>query len=132
MRDMKSNVGAAVSIAPAAARTGGVTGTGVDLRDYDSATVLIVTGVMTDGGFFFEVQDSADNVSYSAVADDYLVGTEPTIVAADDSVVKRVGYVGSKRYIRVVSTVSGSPSPVTGAVYSAVVLLGHPHAAPVA
>jgi len=131
MRDMKSNVGAEVSIAPLL-RTTSVNGTGVDLRDYDSATVLISVGACTDGAFAFEVQESDDNSSFSAVSDDNLIGTEPTIDSDDDNTVKRVGYVGSKRYIRVVATeTGGSPSPATGCAFGATVLLGHPHIAPV-
>lgn len=132
MRDMKSNVDAVVSIAPANLRTTGVTGTGVDLRDFDAATVLVITGACNDGVFSFEVQDSADDVTYAAVADDYLVGTEPTVEGSYDNTVQRVGYVGSKRYIRVVATEGGaSPTASSGCIFSAVVLRGLPHIAPV-
>jgi hypothetical protein len=130
-RDMKSNVGASVSIAPGL-RTTSVNGTGVDVRDYDAATFLISTGACTDGAFAIEIQDSDDDSTYAAVADDYLVGTEPTINSDDDNTVYRVGYVGSKRYVRAVATETGaSPTPATGCAFGATVLLGLPHILPV-
>lgn len=93
-----------------------------------TAMILVHTGTITDGTHTIEVQDSDDNSSFSAVADQYLQGTEPAIVAADDNKLFFVGYIGEKRYLRVVTTLA---SQTTGGTYGAVILLGEPRRGPV-
>ncbi|MDX1489403.1 MAG: hypothetical protein R3268_14430 [Acidiferrobacterales bacterium] len=128
-RDLKSNLLAAQSLAPAAV-TASANGTGVDLRGFDSAQVIIDAGAWTDGTHTFEVQESDDDATYTAVADTELDGTEPVIDgAADDDQVYTIGYKGGSRYLRVAVTVSGATS---GAVYGAMIQRGHPHRAPTA
>lgn len=133
-KDLYNNLLVKQTIVPAvrtATATG--TGTGVDRKedgcDYQSALVVVVTGTITDGTHTVEVQDSDDNTTFTAVADAYLQGAEPAIVAADDNKVFEVGYIGLRRYLRVVVTVSGSPA--TGGAIGAAVVLGDPAVAPV-
>lgn len=129
MKDIKSDLGFVQSLAPAA-RTASANGTGVDLQGYNAALVVIDLGAWTDGSHTFEVQESDDNSTFSAVADADLLGTEPVMDAADeDNTIHKIGYVGTKRYIRVATTVSGT---TTGAVYGASVIRGHANVAPVA
>ena len=112
----------AQSLKPAT-RTASADGTGVDLQGYESALVLIDVGSWTDGSHTFELQESDDDSSYSAVGSTDLLGTEPVVDgAADDDQVYKLGYLGDARYIRVITTVTGSPS--TGADYSALILRG--------
>lgn len=103
-----------------------VTGSTVDrLADGDaarSAMVVVNVGVVTDGTHTIEVQDSPNGSDWTAVAAEFLQGAEPAITDANDAQVHEIGYTGHQRYLRAVSTVSGSPA--TGGVYSAVVLLG--------
>lgn len=109
------------SLAPAA-RTASANGTGVDLANYDAAVALIHAGTWTDGTHTFELQDSDDNASFTAVADAYLSGTEPVVSSAPTaSQVYRVGYHGIRRYLRVVVTAAGT---TTGAVYGASIVRG--------
>lgn len=135
-RDLKNNLDAAQSIAPGA-YTSSQSGSGVDLRGYDGALVLINTGLWTDGSHVFEVQESdagdGSPDTYSAVAAADLIGTEPTVDgAADDNQFYRIGYIGTKRYIRVITTYTATVSPAVGAVFAASVVRGKPHQAPLA
>lgn len=129
-RDLVSNISPAVTLAPAA-RTAAATGTGVDLNGYEMACVVITSGTITDGtGYVFEVQHSDDNSSWAAVSDDDLVGTEPTLVAADDNAIRKIGYRGRKRYLRgSLASVTGSPS--TGGVFAAVIIRSGARVAPI-
>lgn len=128
MRDLHDNLGPVQSLAPAA-RTASANGTGVDLRDFDAAMVMIDFGAWTDGSHTFEVQESDDDSTYAAVGDDDLLGTEPVVDgASEDAQVYKLSYIGTKRYIRVAVTVSGT---TTGAVYGASIIRGLAHRAPV-
>lgn len=121
---LKEHIVVGRSIAYAAA-TSSANGTGVDLAGFNSAMVVIDSGAWTDGAHVFTVQDSDDNSAYTAVADSLLDGTEPTIDgAADDDQQYYIGYKGNKRYLRVITTVTGSPS--TGLIAGAYVIKGNP------
>ncbi|MFD8556630.1 Bbp16 family capsid cement protein [Streptosporangium canum] len=111
-------------------RTATTNGTGVDLTGYNGAAIIITSGTITDGTLYtFEVQESDDNATFTAVADDDLIGTEPALAAADDNVVREVGYKGVKRYVRVALTgATGSPS--TGGLFAAFVVRGKPRKFP--
>ncbi|MFW1676448.1 hypothetical protein ACFVYJ_01520 [Pontibacter sp. JAM-7] len=125
MRDLKSNIGVVQSIAPAAI-TSTTEGAGVDLQDYGSAVVVFHPGTITDGTHTPTVEESDDNSSFSAVATADLQGT---LAALTSDTVQRVGYKGTKRYIRAVSTVAGAS---TGGVYGAEVVVGNPAVGPIA
>jgi len=125
MRDLKNNVDAVTSISPAA-QTATVNGAGVDLRDFDSAMVFFNVGTITDGTHTPKLQDSPDNSVWTDVS---AGDQEGTLAALVSDVNQRVGYKGNQRYVRAVSTVAGATA---GGVYSAMVMRGHPHAAPVA
>jgi hypothetical protein len=127
MKDMFNSFNAALSLPPAA-RTASANGVGVDLQGFEGALVLIQTGIITDGTHVFEVQESSDNATFTAVVDTDLLGTEPTAGATDDDKVYRIGYIGTKRYIRVISTASGTTS---GGVYGASVVRGFARKQPV-
>lgn len=117
MRDLKSRMGAAASVAPAA-RTATVNGTGVDLANTDAALVIIQAGTITDGTHTPKLQESADNAAWNDVAATDQIGALAAITANS---VQRASYIGTKRYLRVVVTVAGA---TTGGLYSAVVLTG--------
>jgi hypothetical protein len=126
-KDMYSNVSVAQSLAPAA-RTASANGVGVDLKGFESAMAIITTGAITDGTHVFEVQESDDNATFTAVVDADLQGTEPSVGATDDNKVYRIGYIGAKRYVRVASTASGTTS---GGVYGSDIVRGHARHMPV-
>jgi len=129
MRDMKNNMDAVNSLTPDA-YTASANGSGVDLQGHDSAMVVISTGSAdftdTDEVYTPSVEESDDDVTYTAVAAGDLEGALANIAANS---VQRVGYKGSKRYIRAVLTVAGTTPSVQAA---GIVLRGHPAQAPVA
>ncbi|SDK30434.1 hypothetical protein SAMN04488074_105111 [Lentzea albidocapillata subsp. violacea] len=128
--DVYSTLRAKSSLVPVA-RTASANGTGVDRNDnglgYQDAMVVVHTGAITDGTHTIEVQDSDDNASFAAVADAYLLGTEPVIASTDDNKTYDIGYTGSKRYLRAIVTAAGT---TTGGVYGATVILANPRVAP--
>lgn len=121
-RDLYSTASVLQSIKPAA-YTATVNGTGVDLLGYESAFVVISAGVRTDGTHTFKLEESDDNSAWNDVAAADQLGASPAVIdAATDEVDYDLGYVGSKRYLRVTSTVA---SATTGAIYGASVVRGH-------
>jgi hypothetical protein len=133
MRDMMNNIHTVPLIAPVAARTDNtaVVSSIIDLKGYDSATFVIVTGTNTDANATFAVlvehDDDSGLATAAAVADAELVGTEALagFTFADDAETRKIGYVGSKRYVRVTVTPSGNDS---GNIFLAgIAILGHPY-----
>jgi len=115
------------SLAPAAARTASANGTSVDrmqgLQAYRSAMLVVQAGTVTDGTHAFKVQVSDNNSDWSDAPAADLQGSAISVTSANDEQSHSVGYNGPARYLRAVSTVSGSPA--TGGLYSAgFVLLG--------
>jgi hypothetical protein len=84
-------------------------------------------GDKTDGTISFEVQEGDTDSPTTPVADDDLSVTEASIAIGDGTLgantVKKIGYKGGKRYVRLVATVASNAGacPV-----SAVAVLGHP------
>lgn len=116
--DLDKSVSVAVSVAPAAIKTTTSTGTGVDLSGFAAATVVVPVGAITDGTHTLSIEESdASGSGYATVAAGQLSGTPGALVA---STPVEIGYLGTKRYIRAVVTVTGSPS--TGGYYSALVV----------
>ncbi|OLZ72569.1 hypothetical protein AVW11_04030 [Streptomyces amritsarensis] len=130
-RSLFNTLVARSTIAPAL-HAATVTGTTVDLLLHGdaarSAMVVVNAGVVTDGTHTIQVQDSPNGTDWTAVADEFLQGTEPAITSANDDRVHEIGYTGQQRYLRVVSTVTGTPS--TGGLYAVDVLLGWPRRMP--
>lgn len=132
-RDIKNKIDVSDSLAPAS-RTVAGNGTGVDLRGYGTAMVVFHAGAAggTTPSFLFGVEDSDDNSTFAAVDAAFLQGTPPTITATPTAgyLLDRVGYIGSKRYIRaIVKTVTGT-SPTL--LCAAQVVRGSPAQAPTA
>ena len=82
----------------------------IDMQGYESALIHIDVGAFTTGGnatncFTFTVQDSDTTATlFTAVASTYLTGNTSAIVVdatSEDATLYSVGYVGSKRYVRV-------------------------------
>lgn len=105
----------------------------IDLKGYGSCEFVIASGTLTDGAYAILIEDG-DNSGLSdaaAVDDNYLLGTEAAagFAATDDNTVKKIGYVGSKRYVRLSIVSTGVTS---GGTIGAVAILGHAENAPVA
>ena len=126
MKDAISNVKAVPAIAPAV-KTAAGDGTAIDVQGFGSLLFVINTGAIAgDGDFGVVVQDSANGSEWANVDDVDVQGAIPATLAATNAY--RVGYTGSKRYVRLALTKAGGTSIALGAV----AILGHPAVAPVA
>lgn len=139
IREIHNDVHVVPLIAPVAARTDNtaVVSAIIDTLGYEACELVIITGTNTDTNATFAVLvedgDDSDLVDDgAAVADAYLVGTEAlaAFTFADDVECRKIGYKGSKRYVRVTVTPSGNDS---GNIFlSGVAILGKPSSTPTA
>ncbi|PTL55746.1 hypothetical protein [Paraconexibacter algicola] len=95
---------------------GAVTGTGVDLAGCEAATIIVETGAASTVATI-KVQESDDNSTFTDVADADLIGLtgNPSGFATTASSIRKVAYVGGKRYVRV-STTAGSAALLSACV----------------
>jgi nicotinic acid phosphoribosyltransferase len=96
----------------------------IDTQGFESVTVGIITGTLTDGDYTLQLKDSADGTTFAVVTDANLIGTEAAAsftADADDNKISKLGYRGIKRYVRaeIVSALTTS-----GAVIGAYCILG--------
>ena len=140
MKDLSNNIVPVVSIKNAV-KTAAENGTGVDLQGYEGATILVDVGAEGDtlsSSVHFEVslEESDDDSTYTDVAP---AGSIDGTIAAGGIFLKldgttggdpgtaggsfRVGYVGGKRYIRVVLAKTGTHS--NGTPIGAMVVKSH-------
>ncbi len=136
MKDLHSSIKVSRAISPVVITAGDATLTGeiIDTLDYDSLEFAVASGAVTDGVFTCAVwHDDASNMATEAVCTSAeLLGSAPVftgVTAADDNTVKRVGYRGSKRYVRIKAVQTGA---TTGGYLTAIAIQGHAHVAPVA
>jgi hypothetical protein len=133
MRDLHNNLKPSRGISPAAVLTanGTTTSQTVDRTDFGSLEFIFQSGVITDGTFTSTIYegDASDMSDEAVVAATDLLGTAPVFATTDDNVVKRVGYKGSKRYVRAKVVQAGATS---GGFISCLAVQGHPKTAPVA
>lgn len=129
-RDALANVGPVQSLKPQAI-TADVNGTSAEVRGFEEVEVILDIGLFTDGAAALVIEESDDDSTFTAVAAADLDGSVPTLSAANDNQLHRVGYMGSARYLRVSATEATSPAP-TGVVLAALIHRRRPHNAPVA
>jgi hypothetical protein len=105
-RDLHNSLKVSPSHNPQAVLSGNATTNGaiIDTQGFESLEFSIQSGVITDGTFTPNVQEGNDPALADAatvVAGD-LLGTiaGATFAATDDNVTKKIGYKGSKRYVR--------------------------------
>jgi len=95
-----------VSVADDTAQVGNI----IDLQGYQGCLFVPAAGSLADVDATFTVLieegDASDMSDAAAVADGDLVGTEAaaSFVATDDDTVNQIGYVGTKRYVRMTIT----------------------------
>lgn len=107
----------------------------IDTQGYGSLTFVIATGTLSDADAtvtaLVEHGDAANLSDAAAAPDADLIGTEAlaSFTFADDGETRKIGYAGSKRYVRLTLT----PAANTGNIpLAAIALLGHPASAPTA
>lgn len=139
-KDLHNNLDVKRGISPAAAVNNANTAFVseiVDTAGYGAAEFIILIGANTDANATFttlvEDGDTSNLADAAAVADAQLLGTEAQAsftAASDDNKVRKIGYVGGKRYVRVTITPAGNDA---GDAYVAGVwVLGHMRSAPAA
>jgi len=107
----------------------------IDLAGFEGALIAVMAGAVADGSggttlYTFELKESDDHSNWNAVADDDLLGSEPSFQAItgethEENAVKTFGYIGSKRYLRV-DLVAVPATPGAGGIFSATVIKGLP------
>jgi len=104
----------------------------IDTAEYGSLLFVIQSGTLTDGTYTVLIHegDESNLSDASAVDDADLTNTEASasFASTDDNTVNKIGYVGSKRYVRL-SLVSASTS--SGGTLGAIAIQGSPTTAPV-
>jgi hypothetical protein len=128
MRDLKSDLGATLALNPAAVAAT-ITGPAIDRQGYSGVLFIVAAGAVTDGTLTPKLQDSDDNVTFADVAASNLNGSFADITGGSDNTIQRVGYVGEKRYSRLVISATGATS---GGILSGTAVLGAPALRPVA
>jgi hypothetical protein len=132
-KDLHNNLKLTPAINPAAAITanGTTTSATIDTQGFASLEFSCHSGAITDGTFTGTVYEGdASNMSDEAAVDAAdLLGSAPAFAASDDNVVKKVGYRGSKRYVRIKFVQAGATS---GGFLAATAVQGHARNAPVA
>lgn len=128
MRELYNDIGLVQATIPAVIAATN-TSAAIDLAGFDSATVLINTGAIVSAGDFttkLQESDTTTSGDFTDVAAGDLVGSFPASLAADS--LYKVGYSGTKRYIRTVTTKNSGTSIIAGVF----VAKGHPLTGPVA
>jgi hypothetical protein len=150
-RDLHSNIAIVTHVAAQAITATNTPSDGVDLKGFGAAEFLISVGAVanianspqpswsfklqesdSESSGFTDVTEAGDVLTGSAkspvTAPDSSTGVFLTIDdAAEDETTYRVGYIGTKRYVRVVATAANTPGSTP---YSVVAVLGHPDLAP--
>lgn len=110
MRDLKSNTQQVLLGTVTLSGTTPGASSWVDMRGYESAIISLVTQTVTDAGdangFTFTAQHSDLTTAASAAAivaadtNDGVISLTVTADANDDKLIGAIGYIGSKRYVR--------------------------------
>lgn len=136
MRDLMNHIHLKPAFPPKAAVTDGTAQVSevADLKGYESCTLALVTGTLTDADAVWSVliEDSDDDSTYASVDDKYLVGTETLAGFAfgDDNECRKIGYTGNKRYVR--ATIDDTTANTGNLFVAGVWILGHPSRQPTA
>ena len=133
MRDsMQDDTSARMTLNTGLRTNGTVNGTGVDLSGsgnfFRTAMLLVIAGAVTDGTHTVSLQESDDNVTFTAVAAGDLQGALTAVTTGNVNTVQRQSYLGSKRYLRASVTTAGA---TTGGTTTAVLLLAQGSGQPV-
>ncbi len=127
MKDLHNNIKTEVALDIGAISSDTTTvGNIIDLQGFEAVEFVLFSGTLTDGAYTALIEDGDEsNLSdAAAVVDAELLGIEAaaSFMASEDNAVKKVGYIGSKRYVRL-SIVSASTS--SGGTMSAIAVKGH-------
>lgn len=114
MRDLYSNLGAVLALAPAV-QAAATTGPAIALPGKTGIIFAVSTGAIAgDGAFGLTLQESDDGVSWANAPADHVQSDAPEVL--EDTSAYRLGYIGWKRQVRLSLTKDGGTSIVLGAV----------------
>ena len=141
MRDLHNHVAVRQTLAPATA-TASMTGAAADRRGFESVEHIVARAQSGDElspavSIALRLEHSHDDAAFEAVTDADVLGAtvdaNGVFATVDDAgadeTVHRLGYVGGRRYSRVVAAFTGTHTNGTPLV--ALALLGHAHVKPV-
>ena len=100
----------------------------IDNQEAESLEFVFQTGVLTDGDYALLIEhgDAANLSDAAAVPDTELLGTEAGAsftADTDDKKTGKIGYVGSKRYVR--ASIVSTNFAATGALVAVLAILGN-------
>lgn len=137
MRDLYHNIAVVQLMAPGDIEATDTYSSIVDLQDFEACDIIVNLGVCTGatGNTYvtpvLQESDSLLEAGFSAVdSDDYLGGFSKVDDVAKDNTIQRVGYVGSKRYLRVLMDVTATMTNVPVSITA--ILSGARHNPPTA
>lgn len=95
-----------------------IAGSGIDIANYPVGFNFIMhTGARTDGTYTLLIEESDDNSTFTAVADDDLAKETQTALAAANSTLE-IGYIGAKRYVKAsIVPTSVTTGAIVGVLY---------------
>lgn len=133
-QDLFSNLKELVALNTAAISSNTTTnGVVLDTAGYEGIMFVLHTGAWTDGTYTMALLEGDTNSPVSAVADDDLLpsgtGQEAAAALGAANSVAKIGYRGTKRYVRLTVVSTGVS---TGATVGATAILGYPTNAPIA
>lgn len=140
MRDLHNNLKAARVLSPIALTTTvGAAAKIIDLAGYQGCEFVVDIGTRTTtgGSISFVMKEGTATGSLTSVADADILGLEANIAipaaaalvsGTHKNAVKRIGYIGSKRYVTLIPVPAGMTSCVGGIT----AVLGKPLNAPLA
>lgn len=116
MRDLYSNIGAVLALAPAV-KTAAGEGPAIDTKGFGSVAIVVNTGAIAGAGDFgvkLQESDTPTSGDFTDAAADVVDTNAPATLAATSSY--KLGYRGFKRYVRLALTMAGGTSIAAGAV----------------
>lgn len=129
MKDTYSDFGIVAALAPQVLAATDTGATPIDLQGFNSALAIINTGAIAGAGDYtakLQHSDTTTGGDFVDVTSADLLGAFPASLAQNS--VYKVGYKGSKRYLRTVVTKNSGTSIVVGIV----IARGHANNSPVA
>lgn len=124
MRDLYHNIAVVQLLSPTDITTNDTYSSIVDLQDFEACDIIVNLGVCTGATVntyvtpILQESDSLNEADFGAVSSsDYIGGLTKVDDLAEDNTVQHVGYIGSKRYLRVLmdvtSTMTNVPVSIT-------------------
>ncbi len=138
MRDLHNNIKVTTVLAPAVIDSDTDTdGAVIDTQGFESLEFALTAGELTDGVYAAEFEESdelaegGDLDGGTEVAAEDLLGAAPSFdfeEEADPGATKKVGYIGSKRYVKLIVASTGTDD---GGIIGAIAVQSNAHNSPV-